>query len=234
MQSKEMDTIIKILGILGMVFCLVALLTPWGGAEAFTFGLFGSGYSSPFYIDLFTNPIFQSYAGQFIFFGITMIIIFILTLVTLILSIFTIKNIRGYQPSRFLTLGILLMISFILYIISVSILSSGFGGLGMYGIGFVMALIGAIMFFIAYGIKKFVSTTPSPVMYQQPIYQQPTHTQAPTQYYQQQAPPQHYQPPPPVQQPVSSEIKSKTKFCPSCGTQLQANARFCPECGNQL
>jgi len=228
MQSKEMDMIIKILGILGMVFCLVALLTPWGYG-AYTFGLFETGYSSPFYIDLFTNQLYQTYAGQIIFFAITMIIIFVLTLVTLILSIITVKNIQKYQPSRFLTLGILLLITFILYIIAVSVLSSGLGAFGMYGIGFVMALIGAIMFFIAYGLKKFILTTPSP------IYQKPMYTQPQTQYYtQQQAPPQQYQAPPPVQQPVSSEIKSKTKFCPACGTQLQTNARFCPECGNQL
>ena len=235
MQSKEMDMLIKILGIIGMVFCLVALLTPWGSG-AFTFGLFQTGYSTPFYID-----VFQSYAGEIIFFGITMIIIFILILVTLILSITTVKNIQKYPPGRFLTLGILLLITFILYIIAASVVSSGYSTYGMYGIGFVMALIGSIMFFIAYALKRYISTTPSPMPYQQPIYTQPQ-----TQYYQQQ--PQQTQPivqeqqytQPPMQttsQPPqrARQIRSTVpKFCPQCGSPLPPNVKFCPECGNKL
>ncbi len=240
MQSKEIDMIIKILGILGVVFCLVALLTPWGYG-AFTFGLFETGYSTPFYIDVFTNQIFQSYASQVIFFGITMIIIFIIILITLILSITTIKNIQKYPPGRFLTLGILLLITFILYIIAVSVLSSSFGAYGMYSVGFIMALIGAIMFFIAYAIKKYILTTPYPLPYQQPMYTQPQ-----TQYYQQQ--PQQTQPivqeqqytPPPMQpttQPTQRARQTRStspRFCPQCGSPLPPNVKFCPECGNKL
>ena len=52
MAEKEINLVIKIMGILGVIFTLIALLTPWGDGT-YTFGVFSSFYSSPFYIDFF-------------------------------------------------------------------------------------------------------------------------------------------------------------------------------------
>ena len=199
MQNKEFDMIINILGILGMIFCLIALIAPWGDG-VYTYGVFQIGYSAPFYIDLFTNSMYDSFKVQVIFIAILMIIIFILMLYRVLLNIFTIKNIQDYQPYKFFNLGIFLLVPFILYMIVVASAGSVnyYSTENMYSIGFFMSLIAAIIYFIAYGIKKYALTTPSPIM---------------------------------NQQPVSSKIKTKAKFCSQCGIQLQPNVNFCPECG---
>jgi len=250
MQSNEMNMIMKIFGILGMVFCLIALLAPWGNG-IFTFGIFAEGYSTPFGIDLFTNQFYQEIlgAGQVIFFAIAIIIIFVLTLVALLLSILTVRNIQSSPPGRSLVIGILLIVSFIMYIIAVSVLSGGSGTFGAYGAGFVMALIGAILFFIIYGLQKFYLTAPSPAMYQQQMYQQPAYNQPQAQYYAHQQPPQQappvqeqYTQVPPQQQPPAQpaprarrqQPQAAPKFCQECGSPITPNSKFCSGCGNKL
>jgi Na+-transporting methylmalonyl-CoA/oxaloacetate decarboxylase gamma subunit len=229
MANKETMLIIRIMGLIGAIFCLIAQFVPWGGG-LYLFGLDIFGNWDFFYI-----TIISSGAWQAILLGVVMIILFFINLITLILAFLSFKNFASKGSNAFLKLGIIATVEFILYIVAVSVASGGAAGFAAYGIGFVMILLAMIMFYITYGLGKALGATATPGMYQQPIYQQPTHTQAPTQYYtQQHAPPPQYQAPPPVQQPVSSEIKTKTKFCPACGTELQTNARFCPECGNQL
>lgn len=233
MAEKEMKLILKVLGIIGVIFCLVALLVPWGNS-VFTFGIFGDGYSTPFFIDLFTNQII----GQAIFFGIAMIIIFVITLITLLFGVLAIKNFERTPSNKYLTLGILLIVNVVLYIIAVSILTSAFGIFGTfifgYGIGFVFCIIAAIMFFIVYGIQKTYMPQTNFGAYQQPMYQQQPQT------YRQ----PHQAPPPqqPVPNPSSqsgldqqvSQDKSVKKFCPNCGSKLTPNAKFCSGCGQKI
>ena len=249
MTSKEMNMVIKIIGILGVIFCLLALLTPWS-ASSFTFGIFSEGYSSPFYIDFFTNSLFHNMlgAGQVIFFAIAMIIIFILTLTALILSINNIRNIGKVPPRKYLTLGILLIIDIILYIIAVLILSSGIYGIstfGAYGLGFVMAIISAAMFFILYFTQKTLIPAIVPNIAQQPHQQSTYPTQPVYQTSSQQTPPpahmqqQVQQNPAPqpaqTQQNQPTEQKAQTpKFCSQCGSPLAPNSKFCSQCGNKL
>jgi len=211
MVNKEMNMIITIMGIIGVIFCLIALLTPWGsppGGSFFTFGTFSESSSSAFYITAF-----ESGVGESIFFGIAMILIFILTLVSLILGALTIKNI-GIKANRFLTLGILLIINIILYVIAMSVLVGRYGGQGFYSIGFVMALIASIMFFVIYGLQKAFMPAAAPAMYQPqpPAYQQP---QQKTMYTQQppvqQAPPPQPQAQPQPQQQTQPPAQKTTK-----------------------
>jgi hypothetical protein len=63
----------------------------------------------------------------------------------------------------------------------------------------------------------------------QPPIQQAIYTQP-----QQQIPqPQQQIPQPPVKE-GTAEVKSKAKFCPSCGGPVLEGAAFCPSCGNKL
>jgi len=219
MVEKEINLVTRIMGILGVIFTLIALLTPWA-SYSFTFGLFAPGISYPFYIDYFTSG-----DGNAIFFAIAMIIIFILTLVVLFMSISSVKNFEKTPINKFMTLGILLIVEIVLYVITVSIISRGATTFGAYDIGFVMAIIAAIMFFIVYGIKKMYMPTPAASSYQQQMYTQP-------QTYAPQQPP----PPPPPQQPQPQQPAQTTekKFCSNCGAKLGPNSKFCPNCGKQL
>jgi len=223
MVEKEINLVTRIMGILGVIFTLITLLTPWGEGT-YTFGIFSSFYSSPFYIDFFTSSII---IGEIIFFAIAMIIIFIITLIALLMSISSVKNFEKTPTNKFMTLGILLIVDIVLYIIAVSLLSGkmGVSAFGAYGIGFVMAIIAAIMFFIVYGIKKMYMPAPAASSYQQQMYTQP-------QTYAPQQPP----PPPPPQQPQPQQPAQTTekKFCSNCGAKLGPNSKFCPNCGKQL
>lgn len=250
MELKEMNMMIKIFGILGVIFCLLTLLTPWS-ESSFTFGFFSQIYSTPFYIDFFTNTSFHNIfgAGQIIFFAIAMIIIFILTLIALILSINNVRNISRVTPNKYLTLGILLIVDVILYIIAVSILSSSISTFGAYGIGFVMAIISAIMFFMIYFIQKTFMPAVSPGHYQHQPYQQPTYAQQPAyqhptqqtpppvhpqQHHTQQTPPSQPQAQPQQQTQKTVDKPATPKFCSQCGAPVVPNTKFCAQCGNKL
>lgn len=242
MPNKEMNMVLKILGIIGAIFCLIAIFVPWGGGVY----LWGEdlGYTwSIFHIEFFTNSMYHSIFGaaQCIFFGIAMIIIFILTIISTILAFLGVKAFQTKGTNKFLTPAILSTVSFILYIIAVSTLARGWSG-GLYGIGFVMILIAMIMFYITFILGKALGVTPSPVGYQQTTqYQQPT--QQPMMMYQQNtqhSPPSNTgtQPQPADQQTTPSQEQAKPaaspKFCPSCGAKLVANSKFCPYCGNKI
>ena len=113
MQNKEAKLIIKIIGLIGAIFCLIAIFVPWAGG----IHTFGAGYGniwSIFYIDFFNTGI-----GEFIFFGVAMIIIFILTIIATVLGFLGFKDLETKGTKKYLTSAILATISFIFYIISV-------------------------------------------------------------------------------------------------------------------
>ncbi len=180
---------------------------------------------------------------QGVFLGIMMIILFFLNLILLIYSSLKFKKFDVLGPQIFLKLGIFATVEFILYIIAVNVVTSGFIGFGAYGIGFIIILIAMIMFYVAYGLGKSLGMVPAPGAYQQPMYQQPTYTQPPpyTQQPQQPLPPTQPPPPPPQPQPQPQEPAKPTqapktvkKFCPNCGAPLTPNAKFCSGCGNKV
>ena len=110
------------------------------------------------------------------------------------------------------------VVSMVLFIIGIS-QHPGLINLG-YGAGFILIIIGFILYFIAYGMQKALIPVPKPVVYQQPYYQQPA--------YQQPA----YQPPTPHQQPPQPQQQTpQQQFCPECGTKILPGAKFCSKCG---
>jgi len=156
MESKQINTVIRVIGILGVIFCIVSLLTPWS-SSAFTFGIFKDDYSAPFYIDFFADQTIRdsSYFNQVVFFGLTMIIIFILTIGALIYGIMCIRKPGEEPPSSFFLVSVLLMVNIILYIIAISIWTNSSSYIGLdYSIGFITALISFILFFILFILKS--------------------------------------------------------------------------------
>jgi hypothetical protein len=248
MQNKEAKLIIKIIGLIGAIFCLIAIFVPWAeGVHTF-----GAGYAdvwSIFYVDFFTADM----PGEFIFFGMAMIIIFILTIIATVLGFLGFKDFETKGTKKYLTSAIFATISFIIYVIAVSLITSYISGFGFgvptfagYGIGFVMILIAMIMFYITFFIGKVMSITPAPAM-QQPMYQQPTYQQPAYQQQTYQPPPTQPTPPPPpepVQQPETpppqpapkekKQPQTSVNFCPSCGKKVIPNTKFCAHCGKQI
>lgn len=240
MQSREMNMIMKIMGLLAIIFCLIALFGPWGN-YIYAWGISGPGYTNAFYTDVFNTGV-----GEAIFFGIAMIVIFILTIIALIILLLAFRDINVGRYDRFLTAGILAIVEFVLYIIAVSVASSGYASGGAYGAGFVLILITAILCFIVYGLNKMLTTTSPQGYYQQPMYQQPAYNQPQTQYY------THQSQAPPVQEPQYTQIPQQQppaqpaprarqqpraaapKFCPECGSPIQPNSKFCSGCGNKI
>ena len=156
MKNKKTNSGIKVFGILGIIFCIISLMTPWS-SSAFTFGIFKDDYSAPYYIDFFTNQnIYDSnYFNQAIFFGIAMIIIFILTIFALVCGILSIRKIEEEVPSTFLLTCVFLVINIILYIAAVSFWYGNSDYIGSaYSYGFITALLGSIIFFILFIIKS--------------------------------------------------------------------------------
>jgi len=243
MISKETNMIIKILGILGAIFILIAQFTPWGvglylfGAD---FGFLGFNW---FYISFFETGLWQA-----ILIAIIMIILFFVNLIVLIQSIQAFLRIRTHGINIYQKLSIYVTIEFILYIVGFSIASGGLTGYRLVSIGFVMVLIAMILYWIIYALGKSLGLITTPIYhhpayhqpaYQQPPPQQPTYhtppqqTPPPVHYQQQPQPPQ--QPPAQTQQPTQEEPPAQTpKFCSQCGTKLAPNTKFCPQCGNKL
>lgn len=233
MANKEMSLIIKMLGLVGAIFVLIAMFVPWG-AGAFLFGASNGGFSA-FYINLMNTG-----AWQGIFFGVMMIILFIINLVLLIIAFLSFKNFAIKGTNQYLKLGIIATVEFILYIVALNVAFGAIAGLIGYGIGFIMILLAMIMFYITYGLGRALGLAATTGMYQQPpVYQQP---QTQMMYAHQQQPPVQHAPPPqpqaqPQQQPPQkpSGAKAETpKFCSECGTPIQAGVKFCSGCGKKL
>jgi len=249
MENRQISLIIKILGIIGTIFCLVAIFVPWG-AGAYPWGFSLGNLTTVFYIDFFTSGL-----GENIFFGIAMILIFVFAIICTLLGFLGFREIDTKGTKKYFKVAILATVAFVLYIIATSIgINWGIGitvGVG-YGIGFVMILNAMILFYIIFAIGKVFNFVPgaAPTMYQQPAYQQPP-TQQPQMMYTTQQPPAQQptpppqpqappttppaaQPPPPAKTTPSKTKAATPKFCPECGAQLLPKAKFCPSCGKQL
>lgn len=242
MATKEMTTMVKILGLVGAIFVLIAQFVPWGtGAYLFgaDFGAFG-GFNA-FYTQFFSSGIWQ-----FILVAVIMILLFFINLITLILGFLTFRKIESRGINAYLKLSILVTLEFIIYIVGWSVAAGGVPGAGIVSIGFIMILLAMIMYWVTFGLGKALgiyTTTamyqPQPPSYQQPQQQmtyahQPPVQQAPTPPAQPQAQPQPKQQ---IQPPAQKTTKAKAsvpKFCSQCGGPLQPNAKFCPGCGNKL
>jgi len=156
MGNKQVNMITKVFGIIGIILCLIALLTPWS-SSAFTFGIFSDKYSSPFYIDFASNQSIIKDIGlnQVVTFSVVMIIIFILLIVAMIQGGICIGYFDKEPPNSYLFVSIFLITSAILYIFLISIIQddiSKYTGTA-YGIGFAMTIISFIIFFILYIIQ---------------------------------------------------------------------------------
>jgi hypothetical protein len=235
MQYKEQVIMLKIFGLLGAIFSLIAILAPWG------WGVSTWGSVGVFHIGLFTSGIPQA-----IFLGAVMIVLFVFTILLTVMGFLTLKDLEQKGIKKFLTLFIIGLIGMILYIVAASVMGTAFGGglfIGGFGIGFIMIIIAWVMYLIGYilGRTLNVLTTPAPAGYQQPAYQQPA--QPMQAYVHQQPPTQPQQPPQPAPQPETVKPAKGTKttktadagqFCPQCGAKLEAGAKFCPGCGNKI
>lgn len=156
MKNKRKNSGIKVFGILGIIFCIISLITPWS-SSAFTFGLFKDDYSAIYYIDFFTNQNIHdsSYFNQAVFFGIAMIIIFILTIFALVYGILSIRKVEEEVPSTFLLICVFFVINIILYIAAVSFWYDNSDFIGSaYSYGFITALLSSIIFFILFITKS--------------------------------------------------------------------------------
>ena len=240
MENNNMNLIVKIILIVGVIFCGLSLIVPWIGAGPWGYYTWGFNVLDEwnfFYIDSFTSGITEA-----IIFGISMIIAFFITIIALVTGIISIKNIGIKKSNSPLTAGILSIVAIILCIVAMSQFGNNNFGLIGYSYGFFMMIFSAVMFFIAFGIatmsvsSSFAPVNPPQVAPQQMYYQQPTnqpqtYQQPPQQQYQQQ--PQTIAPPPqPVQQPpTTANVKN---FCPECGAHIQGDQKFCPECGSRL
>ena len=152
MDKRDLNVLRRVISILGTIFCLAALLTPWSGF-AFTYGVFGNEYSTPFYIQFFTDDAIINDVGlsQAVIFATIMIIIFLLIISSLIYGITFIKRYNDKSPDDYLWTSIFLIVSIILYIVAVSISPdiSKYTG-SPYKAGFATAIISFITFFIVF------------------------------------------------------------------------------------
>ena len=235
MISKETSMIVKILGVIGAIFLLVAQFTPWGvGLYLFGADLGFLGFNW-FYVSFFESGVWQA-----ILIAIIMIILFFVNLVILLLSAQAIVRLNTHGLNIYQKLPIYVTVEFILYIVGFSIAAVGLTGYGIVSVGFVMVLIAMIIFLIIFALAKSQGLITTPMFhhtaYHQPAYQQHPPVQQPTYHPPpQQATPQQQQPPPPThsppQQPQDSAIP---KFCSQCGAPLVPNTKFCAQCGNKL
>jgi len=245
MISKETNMIIKILGIIGAIFILIAQFTPWGvGLYLFGADLGFLGFNW-FYYSFFETGVWQA-----ILISIIMIILFFVNLIVLILSIQAFLRIKTHGINIYQKLSIYVTIEFVLYIVGFSIASGGLTGYGLVSVGFIMVFIAMILFWIIFALGKSLGLITTPIyqhpVYQQPAYQQHTSVQQPTYHPPpQQTPPpvQYQQQPQPVQQPPVQQKQqppqqetstSSPKFCSQCGAKLTPNTKFCSQCGNKL
>jgi len=250
MQNKEMKIILKILGLVGAIFCLIALFVPWGGNFAFGLWTFGASSITGQW-DIFYTQTMTSGVAQAILLGVVMILTFIFTLIITILAFLGIRDINTKGTKKYFISAILATVEFILFIVAIAVagatLTGGGFGLGV-GFGFVMILIAMIMFYLIFALNKILGISSPSAMYQQQTYQQPSYQQPaqPMQAYVHQQPPVQPQQPQPTQpapapqaEPEKTTKGTKTtkaalQFCPQCGAKLTAGVKFCPGCGNQI
>lgn len=264
MGNKEMTLIVKILGLVGAIFCGICLILPWAGISILGSGMnlypWGATTFSPSVSiwDFFFIETMQSGITENIALSAIMIVAFIITIIALITGILGAIRIGKKHSNSFLTAGILSIIAVVLCVIAVSqanalIRQTGFVMTLGYNLGFFLIIIAMILYFLTFALQKLFITSPMPETYQQPMYQQPQYGQQPQMMYTQtqypaqqmqpmQEPPLQQTPPqqqmPPVQTPpaktTGTKVKTDKKFCPGCGTKLLPNSKFCATCGKQI
>jgi len=232
MENNSMNIVVKIILLIGVIFCGISLIVPWAGISNLGYYTWGANFLDEwniFYIDSLTSGVTEA-----IIFGISMIIAFFITITAVVIGAIGIKNVGIKKSNSPLIAGILSIVAIIFCIIAVSQFSSNVPGFGIgYGAGFFLMIFSSVMFFVSYGISFVTANIPStsvqPVAApQQMYYQQPP----PTQPIQQQTPPP-ITPVPTQSQPVQQPTAGNN-FCTNCGHQVQGNLKFCPECGFKL
>ncbi|UCF49738.1 MAG: zinc ribbon domain-containing protein [Thermoplasmatales archaeon] len=235
MISKETSMIVKILGIIGAIFLLIAQFTPWGvGLYLFGADLGFLGFNW-FYVSFFESGVWQA-----ILIAIIMIILFFVNLVVLLLSVQAIVRLNTHGLNIYQKLPIYVTVEFILYIVGFSIAAGGLTGYGIVSVGFVMILIAMIIFWIIFALAKSQGLITTPMFHQSayhqpPAYQQHPPVQQPTYHPPpQQATPQQQPPPTTHSPPQQPQASATPKFCSQCGAPLSPNTKFCAQCGNKL
>jgi hypothetical protein len=218
-------------------------------------------FSDPFYINTMGNE-FGLTEGTVA--GIFMILVFIFTIITLLISIKAFRGIGRGDNKSYLMAGIFSIVTLVLCVIAV-LQANSYGSTLYYGLSgstvaggfgytwaFILTIIAMIFFFINYAIPKFLLQSSMLTQQTQPYQQQPQ-----MMYTSQQQPPIQQMPPqmdqpnqqtPPPQQPVQPTPPSHQtpqtqqvqqpqpimNSCPKCGTQSQADSKFCPSCGAKI
>jgi hypothetical protein len=251
-----MRLVIKIFGLMSIIFIGIAIVVPWASFSLATYGaslnswgtstnfpealLLGTQkyLSDPFYLNSL-----QSGVGEGIVAGICMILVFIFTIITLLISIKAFRNIGTTGINKmYLFAGIFAIVTMVLCVIGVTqansfanIIATTTGvtlpGTFGYSWGFILAIIAMIFFFINYGIDVFMMQQGMGMQKQVP-YQQPQMMYASQQPPSQQPPVQ--QPPLQQQTPSTQQQPPMTGFCPKCGAQLQDGVKFCSSCGAKI
>jgi len=250
--TNLMTWIIKIFGIIGMIFIGISLAVPWAGYTIFgtNWGLSLNGWGVTSNIpdvlvgqagaglvnDIFYINAMQSGITEGLVAGIFMILVFIFTIITLLIGIKAFRSIgTGVVNKNYLIAGIFAIVTLVLCVIAVTQASTYgnaiyfaltgtalAGGFG-YTWGFILMIIALVFFFINYGLDYFILH--SGMGLQQPIggQQQPQ-----VMYTSQQPPPQQPVQQQPVQQtppPVAPQEQPPQK---------EAKPSFCNNCGAQL
>ena len=226
-----MNLIVKIILLIGVIFCGLSLIIPWIGVGQWGYYTWGFNVLDEwnfFYIDSFTSGVTET-----IIFGISMIIAFFITIATLIVGAVAIKNVGIKKSSSPLIAGILSIVAIIFCVLAMSQFGDNTFGIVGYSYGFFMMIFSSVMFFVSYGISfvttNIQSTSVPPVATPQQMYYQ----QPPMQPMPQQTPPP-VNPVPAQPQPSQQQPSVAQKFCSECGTKIQGNPKFCPECGKKI
>ena len=160
MDNNMMKLMMKMFGILTIVFCGIALIVPWAGLGIMGFGvgvypwgiLSDAAFMTSGQSDFFFIQTMQTGVAEAIVFAICMIITFVLTIIALILSIRSIMSVNMNIANSFLKIGIISIIAIILCVIGVFSANSAFTsniGIGFgYSWGFYLMIFAIIISFV--------------------------------------------------------------------------------------
>jgi len=217
--------VIKIFGIIGMIFIGISLALPWASFNLFGNGLnlspwgagsFGNagafvGTASSALDDVFYLKAMQSGTTEGLLGGVFYILLFVFIIITLVISIKAFKSIgSGIINKTYLIAGIFGIVTIVMCVIGTSQIDSFArvlagaqgaaipGGFG-YTWGFILVLITSIFFFVNYGLDYFMLQ--SGMSLQQPIGGQQQSQVMYTSQQPQQQPVQQPPQQPPTQQP---------------------------------
>jgi len=253
-----MRLVMKIFGILAIVFIGIAIAVPWAGYSIPTtnYGLSLNGWgvstnipeslvgaesmkylSDPFFINTMQSGIASGTVAS-----ICMILVFIFTIITLFICIKAFRNIGiGVLNKIYLFAGIFAIITMVLCVIGVTQANSYgtevnyllggtpiSGGFG-YTWGFILSILAMIFCFINYGLDMFMLK--SGIYLQQPQ----TYQQQPQMMYTSQQPPQQpMMQQPSVQQPPMQHTPLPQEQLHQPQKKSPSAGWPCPKCGAQL